>query len=56
MRNKSEIGLVTRILLYALLIVFAALTIYPIYWVIINSFKTTQAFQLGRLGLPRNSR
>lgn len=54
MRNKSEIGLVTRILLYALLIVFAALTIYPIYWVIINSFKTTQAFQLDRLGLPRN--
>jgi len=51
--RKSEIGIVSRILLYALLIAFAVLTIYPIYWVIINSFKTTQAFQMNRLGLPQ---
>lgn len=49
---KGEVSLVVRCLLYAVLLGFAALTIYPIFWVILSSFKTTQAFQLNRLGLP----
>lgn len=50
--SKGEIGVVTRVIMYALMITFAVLTIYPIFWVIINSFKTSQAFQMNRLGLP----
>lgn len=50
--KRREINPVARIILYALMISFAVLTIYPIYWVIISSFKTTQGFQLNRLGLP----
>lgn len=50
--NKREINPIARTLLYILMIAFAVLTIYPIYWVIISSFKSTQAFQINRLGLP----
>lgn len=32
---------------------FAVLTAYPIVWLVLSSFKSTQAFQLDRLGLPR---
>ena len=32
---------------------FAVMTTYPIVWLVMSSFKTTQAFQLDRLGLPR---
>lgn len=52
-RMQNETGLVTRVLLYGMLITFTVMTIYPIVWLIINSFKTTQAFQLDRLGLPK---
>lgn len=50
--RERDVNPVARIVLYALMIAFALLTIYPIYWVIISSFKTSQAFQLNRLGLP----
>lgn len=50
--SERELNPLARTLLYAVLIAFAAMTIYPIFWVIISSFKTTQAFQLNRLGLP----
>lgn len=49
---ERELNPIARAGLYAVLILFAVLTIYPIYWVMISSFKTTQAFQLNRLGLP----
>jgi len=49
---QREIHPVVRVVLYAVLFAFAVLTIYPLLWVIINSFKTTQAIQLNRMGLP----
>lgn len=49
---QREIHPVVRVVLYAVLFAFAVLTIYPLLWVIINSFKSTQAFQLNRMGLP----
>jgi raffinose/stachyose/melibiose transport system permease protein len=51
-RIKSEIGSVNRALLYIVLIIFTILTIYPLLWLAINSFKTTQEYQLNKLGLP----
>lgn len=46
---KSRIGL---IITYFILIIFTVLAIYPLIWLLINSFKTTQEFQLNKLGLP----
>src|SRR5690554_7283 len=49
---KSGVNPIAKAVLYAVMILFALLTIYPIYWVIISSFKTTQQFQLNRIGMP----
>lgn len=37
---------------YLVLIIFAILAIAPLLWLAINSFKTSQDYQLNRLGLP----
>jgi raffinose/stachyose/melibiose transport system permease protein len=47
---KARLGL---ILTYAILIMFTFLAIYPLLWLLINSFKTTTEFQLNKLGLPQ---
>ena len=46
---KSHLGMV---IVYAILIVFTVLAIYPLIWLTLNSFKTTTEFQLNKLGLP----
>ncbi|MDD7256648.1 carbohydrate ABC transporter permease [Bullifex porci] len=46
---KSNLGMV---IVYAILIVFTVLAIYPLIWLTLNSFKTTTEFQLNKLGLP----
>lgn len=47
---KRKIGMV---LTYAILILFAILAIAPLLWLAINSFKTSQDYQMNRLGFPR---
>lgn len=37
---------------YIILGMFTILAIYPLLWLVLNSFKTTQEFQLNKLGLP----
>lgn len=44
---------VARVLLVTVLLVFTVMTLYPILWLVVSSFKTTQEFQFNRLGLPR---
>lgn len=39
---------------YLVMGLFSLLTIYPILWMIMNSFKTTRDFQMDQLGWPRN--
>jgi len=39
-------------LLYLVLIVFGIMTVYPLLWLFMNSFKTTIEFQTNALGLP----
>lgn len=53
MGRRSELHAGATVALYAILIGFSAMTVYPIFWLLISSFKTTQAFQMDRLGLPR---
>ena len=50
---KRETSLLARVLLYSVLLVFTFMTLYPVLWLIMSSFKTTQEFQVNRLGLPR---
>ncbi|MBU0927799.1 MAG: carbohydrate ABC transporter permease [Spirochaetes bacterium] len=40
-------------LAYAIMIVFTAMTLYPIFWLIMNSFKATREFQVSQLALPK---
>ena len=41
------------VLTYAVLILFAILAFAPLLWLAINSFKTSQDYQMNRLGFPR---
>jgi len=50
---SRETSVATRVLLYAVLLGFTIMTMYPVLWLIMSSCKTTQEFQLNRLGLPR---
>ena len=50
---RRETSLLTRVLLYSILLTFTFMTLYPVFWLIVSSFKTTQEFQVNRLGLPR---
>ncbi|MCX7655984.1 MAG: carbohydrate ABC transporter permease [Treponemataceae bacterium] len=50
-REKSS-DIIKRAILYLVFWVFTFLTIYPLFWLVISSLKTTQAFQMDRLGLP----
>ena len=48
--KKRRVGMVVT---YALLILFAILAIAPLLWLTLNSFKTSQDYQMNRLGLPK---
>lgn len=49
---RKEISVPMRVALYVVLLTFTVMTLYPIGWLVMSSFKTTQEFQLNRLGLP----
>ena len=51
--GMQEINPVARGLLYAFLVAFTCLTIFPLIWLVISSFKTTTEFYTNTLGLPR---
>ena len=55
MANIKDKGLSSKImtaLTYVVLIIFSLLALYPLFWLFMNSFKTTQEFQLNKLGFP----
>lgn len=37
---------------YIMMIIFTIMTLYPIFWLLMNSFKSTREFQLSQLSLP----
>ncbi len=49
---KGDVHVVLRVILYLILFVFTVMTIYPIYWLILSSLKSTVEFQVNRLGWP----
>ena len=46
-------GGLSRAAAYLVMGAFALMTIYPIFWLIMNSFKFTREFQMSRLALPK---
>ncbi|MBZ4673404.1 MAG: ABC-type transporter, integral rane subunit [Spirochaeta sp.] len=48
-RAKINLGLI-----YAVMIFFTVMAIYPLLWLVMNSFKTTTEFQLNKLGIPQD--
>ncbi|MGE4583857.1 MAG: carbohydrate ABC transporter permease [Sphaerochaeta sp.] len=48
---RARIGLVAT---YMVMIFFTIMAIYPLLWLVMNSFKTTTEFQLNKLGLPKD--
>lgn len=53
--SRHEGGWATagRALAYFVLALFSFITVYPIAWLLLNSFKSTNEFQMNMLGLPR---
>ncbi|MDA8424958.1 MAG: carbohydrate ABC transporter permease [Treponema sp.] len=47
-------GAAAKILAYAVMILFTVLTLYPIFWLVMNSFKTTREFQVSQLSFPKS--
>lgn len=45
-------GTAGKALAYAVMGLFALMTVYPILWLLINSFKPTTEYLLNRIGLP----
>jgi raffinose/stachyose/melibiose transport system permease protein len=51
-RLKKTFSALGRGAVYIVMGVFAFMTLYPIFWLIMNSFKTTREFQVSQLALP----
>ena len=46
-------GAAAKAVAYAVMILFTAMTLYPIFWLIMNSFKSTREFQVSQLSFPK---
>jgi len=54
MADIRKVNPVALFFMYALVVLFTILAIYPIFWVIMSSFKTTQEYMLtSKLALPK---
>ncbi|HHT81498.1 MAG TPA: carbohydrate ABC transporter permease [Spirochaetales bacterium] len=52
--TKSARAKVNKALTYAVMFFFTFMAIYPLFWLLMNSFKTTTEFQLNKLGFPQH--
>jgi raffinose/stachyose/melibiose transport system permease protein len=46
--------IVGKTLAYVVMITFALMTIYPIVWLLYNSFKSTPEYRVDKIGLPKD--
>ncbi|HEY9594920.1 MAG TPA: carbohydrate ABC transporter permease [Spirochaetia bacterium] len=46
------LGNLGKTLAYVIMVIFAAMTIAPLIWLVISSFKTTTEFRINRVGIP----
>ena len=52
--TKSVGARINIVLTYAVMIFFTVMAIYPLLWLVMNSFKTTTEFQMNKLGFPKD--
>jgi len=52
--ENTLISWIGKIAAYVVMVLFTIMTVYPVIWLFINSFKTTAAYQLDRIGLPKD--
>ena len=52
--TKSVGAKINMVFTYAVMIFFAVMAIYPLLWLVMNSFKTTTEFQMNKLGFPKD--
>jgi raffinose/stachyose/melibiose transport system permease protein len=50
---QKALATVGRGAVYMVMSLFALMTLYPIFWLIMNSFKTTREFQVSQLAFPK---
>jgi raffinose/stachyose/melibiose transport system permease protein len=50
---QKVLAAVGRGAVYMVMSLFALMTLYPIFWLIMNSFKTTREFQVSQLAFPK---
>jgi len=54
MADIRKTPFLAKFIIYAVVILFTLLAVYPIYWLVIQSFKTTQEYmQASKLALPK---
>jgi len=51
--SKTTALVLGKALLYLVLFIFAVMTLYPLLWLLMNSFKSTLEFQTNAMGLPQ---
>ncbi len=52
--TRSTRARINLVLTYLVMIFFTVMAIYPLIWLVMNSFKTTTEFQLNKLGIPKD--
>ncbi len=53
-RKITHKSLVATVMIYIVMVAFTVLAIYPIFWLVVQSFKTTQDYMLhSKLGFPQ---
>jgi raffinose/stachyose/melibiose transport system permease protein len=50
--GKRVAGTVGRVVSYVVMGIFAFMTVAPLVWLVVSSFKSTQEFRINRVGLP----
>ena len=53
-KYKNILSIIGKAAVYLIMIIFTFMTLYPIFWLIMNSFKTTREFQISQLALPKS--
>ena len=48
--TRSRLGSVG---IYLVMIFFTVMALYPLFWLVVSSFKTTTEFQMNKLGFPK---
>ncbi len=53
MKTNRFFGALGKVAAYFVMGLFSLMTIYPVIWLVINSFKSSAAYQLDKIGLPK---